>query len=693
MDSASGLAWPLARLPDAIDALARATGFAAERAVDAGRGSGHPAFETDSFDVPYAALDRTLQHAGPALLKLTSSEGDAFLAVIEAADRRAIRLLAPDGTRVTVPRATVATWLRAHLDQPVAASVDRLLAEAGIPAERQEAARRSILGTHLGASPVTRCWLLRPKPEATLWQHMRHAAVPRRFAVFLLAYAGISLASVGSWWLIGAAALEGRFDPGSLLAWTFLLLSVVPLGLFAMWSQGVFILGTGGLLKLQLLAGALKLDPDDTRHAGVGQHLASVIESESVEALALGGGFYALAAVFDLMLAGGVFLTTSSALPLVFFLATMGMLGGVAVVYVRRRTRWTAARLRLTHDLVEQMVGHRTRLVQESDLRRHQDSDVALERYLDLSKRMDRAARLLSVMPQVWLLVGLAALAPQLIAGDGSPAALAVALGATLLAFTAMGKMTASLSTLADAAIGWKQIASLVHALRKPESLGQVDASLEPMDTPAMIPTRGPLLAAHDLAYRFRDRPSPVLQRCGFRIAAGDRIHLSGVSGGGKSTLVSLLTGLRAPDAGLLLLHGLDRATLGSRAWQRRVAAAPQFHENYLFNDTLAFNLLMGRRWPPTPEDLGWAETVCRRLGLGDLIDRMPGSLFQVVGETGWQLSHGERSRVYMARALLQGADLVILDESFAELDPDSLARCFREATELAAGLVVVAHT
>jgi ABC transporter len=53
----------------------------------------------------------------------------------------------------------------------------------------------------------------------------------------------------------------------------------------------------------------------------------------------------------------------------------------------------------------------------------------------------------------------------------------------------------------------------------------------------------------------------------------------------------------------------------------------------------------------------------------------MPAGLFQPVGETGWQLSHGERSRIYMARALLQGADLVVLDESFAELDPDSLRR------------------
>ena len=63
-----------------------------------------------------------------------------------------------------------------------------------------------------------------------------------------------------------------------------------------------------------------------------------------------------------------------------------------------------------------------------------------------------------------------------------------------------------------------------------------------------------------------------------------------------------------------------------------------------------------------------------------------------VVGEAGWQLSHGERSRVYMARALLQGADLVVLDESFAELDPDNLQRCLPEAADLSKSVLVVAH-
>ena len=53
----------------------------------------------------------------------------------------------------------------------------------------------------------------------------------------------------------------------------------------------------------------------------------------------------------------------------------------------------------------------------------------------------------------------------------------------------------------------------------------------------------------------------------------------------------------------------------------------------------------------------------------------MPAGMLQMVGETGWQLSHGERSRLYIARALLQDAELVVLDESFAALDPENLQR------------------
>jgi ATP-binding cassette subfamily B protein len=70
----------------------------------------------------------------------------------------------------------------------------------------------------------------------------------------------------------------------------------------------------------------------------------------------------------------------------------------------------------------------------------------------------------------------------------------------------------------------------------------------------------------------------------------------------------------------------------------------------------------------------------------------MPSRLGQIVGETGWQLSHGERSRLYIARALLQSAAVLILDESVAALDPETLSRVQQCVLEHAPTLMVIAH-
>ena len=707
MDATTTFAWPINRLTEAIEWLALASGLvasaaasrhtptlnraAAGEAVDGRveRLSRSLDFEVESSDITYGGIVRALENAAPALIKVPGDHDDTFIAVLGSSGRT-VTLLTPDHGRRRVLTSTVAAWLRHHLDAPLIEQWEHMLDEATVPPASRAAARQALLEARLGEMPATRCWMLRPPPSAPFWRHMYHAQLPRRLAVFLMAYAGASLASAGSWWLIGGAALEGRFDPGTLLAWSFILLGVVPLGVFAMWSQGVFMTGVSGILKLQLLAGALKLDPDETRHQGIGQHLARVIESESLEGVILTGGFYALTGVFDLVLTTGVLIATARLLHLSVLLVVLAGLCASGLAYFRARERWTEARLRLTHDLVERMNGHRTRLVQETP-GAHADEDEALEPFVAHSRRMDRLGVLLAAVPRAWMLLGFAAISSEFVGGSATATELAVGLGALLLAQGALGKLTTSFTFLADALIGWRQVRPLLHSLRRPDALGHVEFSAEPI-TRARPARSGVLVNAQDLSFQFRDRPAPVLSRCNFRIASGDRIHLTGTSGSGKSTLVSLLTGVRVPTSGLLLLDGLDRATLGSRLWRRRIAGAPQFHENHIFNETLAFNLLMGRRWPPTSDDLYWAAIVCRRLGLGPLIERMPGGLFQLVGQAGWQLSHGERSRVYMARALLQGADLVVLDESFAELDPDNLQQCLPEAAGLSKSVLVVAH-
>jgi ABC-type transport system involved in cytochrome bd biosynthesis fused ATPase/permease subunit len=70
----------------------------------------------------------------------------------------------------------------------------------------------------------------------------------------------------------------------------------------------------------------------------------------------------------------------------------------------------------------------------------------------------------------------------------------------------------------------------------------------------------------------------------------------------------------------------------------------------------------------------------------------MPAGLQQLVGETGWQLSHGERSRIFVARSLLQVLDVRVLDESFAALDPDTLDEVLAAVLARPEALIVIAH-
>jgi ATP-binding cassette subfamily B protein len=282
------------------------------------------------------------------------------------------------------------------------------------------------------------------------------------------------------------------------------------------------------------------------------------------------------------------------------------------------------------------------------------------------------------------------ALVPSFAFGTPHPALLAISLGGVLLAHRGFEKLAWGLWHLVDARVAWGQVRMLSEAAGRPELIGS--PAFAAAKDHARDRDQEPVLEASELVFRYRDRGESLLRGCSLILRDGDRVLLRGPSGGGKSTFASLLVGLRSPDSGVILSRGLDRKTLGSDAWCRRVVSAPQFHENHVLNDTFAFNLLMGRSWPPSPEDMREAEVLCRDLGLGSLLERMPAGLLQMVGESGWQLSHGERSRLFMARALLQEADVIILDESFAALDPENLEQCLRTVRDRARTLLVIAH-
>jgi ATP-binding cassette subfamily B protein len=698
------MTWPPSRLGNAVEALVQGSRLSAKGAEIRNPGprvatdsaatsrwveacAASAGLEAEPATVHYSELEEYLGSAGPALIRLSLDGEIRFLALVEARGRK-VRVLGSDFAIHTFSTAGLKARLCREMDAPLAAEIEQILDVAGMPAGRRDRTRNAILDDRLATRTVADGWMLRLPPGSPFWRQFREMRLPRRLLALASAHLAEYLLVIGSWWVIGQAALEGRLDRGWLAAWALMLVTLVPVRMMQTWLQGRIAIAGGGLLKLRLLAGALRLEPEEIRHGGAGHFLGQVLEAEAVESMALSGGFLSLMAVIELTLAGAVLAAGAGGTIHLLLLAVWAL---VSVLlgwrYFGSARRWTGWRLEMTHGLVERMVGHRTRLAQQPAAHWHSGEDQELDRYLSLSTAMDNnEAWFLALVPRGWLLVGVAGIGPAFVSGHASTTGMAVALGGVLLAFGALQRLTSGVWNLAGAMMAWEQVSPLFHAATRAQIAGH------PATAGADGSNGNKLIEAHDLVFRYRERAEPVLRHCNLSIWAGDRILLEGPSGGGKSTLTSLLTGMRNPESGLLLVDGLDRHTLGQLGWQRRVAAAPQFHENHVFTGTFGFNALMARGGLLTWEDFQEAEAVCHELGLGDLLGRMPAGMLQMVGDTGWQLSHGERSRLFIARALLQRAALIVLDESFAALDPENL-RCALECVlRRARTVLVIAH-
>ncbi|HZQ53917.1 MAG TPA: ABC transporter ATP-binding protein [Bryobacteraceae bacterium] len=684
MDRLSDLAWPASQLGEALSALLSKPA-PSEFIQNPDRKGGawiehfakHFDCEAERLETTLSELRSELVSAAPLLLKLGDS---GFLAVVNGRKQH-VHVLSPDRTLHNIHVDQICRAVREPAERSIRPELEQLLAGSGIAKSKQGRTLNLLLEEHLAARPFRDCWRLRLSAGADTAGLLAEAGAIRNGAGLLVSHTAQYLLWLASWAILGRLSFNGHLDRGWLLAWALLLMTLIPFRLLTTWRQGLFAIGVGGFLKRRLLAGAMRLAPEEMRHCGVGSFLGQALEAEALESLALSGGIAGLLATIEI--AVSAFVLGRLAILLLLWCALTAFL---TWRFLRSYQRWTDARMDLTQDLVESMVGHRTRLAQQPKEEWHTAEDQALDGYLAVSRQVDNCGTwLIGVVPRGWLLVALASLAPSIVAGKASTTETAILLGGILLAYTAFHRMAASFIDIAGCWVAWIRIAPLFRAAARPEVLGEI-ATVEEQHVAEK------LIEADRLSFRYRNEGNPVLQSCSLLIRRGDRILLEGPSGGGKTTFASLLSGVRQPQSGLLLVNGLDRQTLGIERWRQCVAAAPQFHENHILTETLAFNLLMGRRWPPTPGDMEEAESVCRELGLGDLLEKMPSGLLQMVGEGGWQLSHGERSRVYIARALLQNADLVVLDESFAALDPENLETALECTLRRAETAMVIAH-
>ena len=207
-------------------------------------------------------------------------------------------------------------------------------------------------------------WLLRIPSGASFGAQIAGAGGRRQLVLLALAHASQYRLWIAAWWLLGRAALQGRLDASWLSAWTLALFTLVPLQLAALWLQGRVAISVGALLKQRLLTGAFGLEPEEIRREGAGHLLGRVIEAEAVESLALGGGFMALLAALELVVAACVLAVASPLLAIAARRSGRQSPPRLAWVFFRRRLGWVRMRIALTLDLIEGMIGHRTRIAQ-----------------------------------------------------------------------------------------------------------------------------------------------------------------------------------------------------------------------------------------------------------------------------------------------------------------------------------------
>jgi ATP-binding cassette subfamily B protein len=639
--------------------------------------------------IPSGRFDQLLRQAGPAVLVFPIAGEPHFLALVDS-DKRHAHLLTPEHRIEKVPLEAARQLFVNHLEAPHLANIDSMLDKAQLKGNARENVRRTLLNQCLESFKLDVCWLLCLPQDASQYQQAKTLKLPLWLAIFLTCYLLQFIAVLLAWQQIGAATLQGELSRDTLIPWGLLLLTQVPLAVASFWFQGFFNIGAARMLKTYLLESALRQEPDKLKRQGPGHLLARVFESDSLETIALTGGLTALLSILDLIIAFWV-LSQGIAAPWLLSAAGLWFLFASYLLwnYYRNCKRWTRSRLQQSHSLTERMLGHRTRLAQEHPDHLHEGEDTELAQAFNDAEQLDRTVlQTRVILTRGWFVLAFIALLPALAQSGVASIGLGIAFGGILLAARAFAQFTQGFNNLAMAYVSWQEVSKL-FVKKQQQSAPSVAMKKQ---TEQATQHSANLLSLHDLRFAYPQREKAVLAGLELNIQQGDRLILEGRSGSGKSTLAAMLNGLRDPNSGLILLHGLDRHTWGDDLWSRRVAVVSQYHDNHIFTGTLAFNLLMGRGWPTTDDQLALAQQLCAELGLDELLMKMPAGMTQMVGNTGWQLSHGERARVYIARALLQEPDLLVLDESFAALDPENLKRVLKVVESRVKTLLIIAH-
>jgi subfamily B ATP-binding cassette protein MsbA len=191
-----------------------------------------------------------------------------------------------------------------------------------------------------------------------------------------------------------------------------------------------------------------------------------------------------------------------------------------------------------------------------------------------------------------------------------------------------------------------------------------------------------------NVSFRYPNAQSLALDRVSLEARPGQTVALVGMSGGGKSTFVNLVTRFYDPEGGRILLDGVPYTDVKMASLRAQLALVSQ--NVVLFDDTLRANIAYGAL--EVDEARLWA--AIQAAHLTDVVERLPEGVDTVIGENGMRLSGGQRQRVAIARAIYKDAPILILDEATSALDNESERAVQAALDTLMAGRTtfVIAH-
>lgn len=174
-------------------------------------------------------------------------------------------------------------------------------------------------------------------------------------------------------------------------------------------------------------------------------------------------------------------------------------------------------------------------------------------------------------------------------------------------------------------------------------------------------------VAFNNVNFRYPGSEKNALKDISFRAEPGQTIALVGASGGGKSTLATLIPRFYGLESGEITVDGFDISTLTLTSLRKHIALVSQ--EIVLLNDTVAANIAFGQSRNATATDIREAAIAANAWSF---ITQLPEGLNTRIGENGASLSGGQRQRLAIARAILKNAPILILDEATSALDTES---------------------